>query len=90
LVRTCVREHAASHRDCGELEHRFLRVHPAGAGEPPRQYRAQPDAAQDPTGALTLTVSVPFAIFYMKQPIRLDFLWAAICLMGAVYFVFRT
>ena len=39
--------------------------------------------------AITLAVFVPFAVFYMKQPFRLDFLWAALCVMGAVYFVFR-
>ena len=39
---------------------------------------------------ITLVVFVPFAILYMRQPIRLDFLWAAICLVGAVYFVFRS
>jgi uncharacterized protein (DUF486 family) len=39
--------------------------------------------------AITLVVFVPFAYFYMKQPMRLDFLWAALCLFGAVYFVFR-
>jgi uncharacterized protein (DUF486 family) len=39
--------------------------------------------------AITLVVFVPFAYFYMKQPLRLDFLWAALCLCGAVYFVFR-
>jgi uncharacterized protein (DUF486 family) len=39
--------------------------------------------------AITLTVFVPFAVFYMKQPMRLDFLWAALCIMAAVYFVFR-
>ena len=39
--------------------------------------------------AITLAVFVPFAFFYMKQPLRLDFLWAALCLFGAVYFVFR-
>ncbi len=39
--------------------------------------------------AITLLVFVPFAFFYMKQPLRLDFLWAAFCIMGAVYFVFR-
>jgi uncharacterized protein len=38
---------------------------------------------------ITLAVFVPFAVFYMKQPIRLDFLWAGFCLMGAVYFIFR-
>ena len=39
--------------------------------------------------AITLLVFVPFAYFYMKQPLRLDFLWAAFWIMGAVYFVFR-
>ena len=39
---------------------------------------------------ITLVVFVPFAILYMRQPIRLDFLWAALCLVGAVYFVFRS
>ena len=39
--------------------------------------------------AITLTVFVPFAILYMRQPIKLDFLWAGLCLMGAVYFIFR-
>jgi hypothetical protein len=39
---------------------------------------------------ITLSVFVPFAIFYMKQPVKLDFLWAALCLCGAVYFIFRT
>lgn len=39
---------------------------------------------------ITLTVFVPFAIYYMYQPIKLDFLWAGLCLMGAVYFMFRS
>ena len=38
---------------------------------------------------ITLSVFVPFAMFYMHQPIKLDFLWAGLCLMGAVYFIFR-
>ena len=38
---------------------------------------------------LTLAVFVPFAVFYMKQPLKLDFLWAALCMIGAVYFIFR-
>jgi uncharacterized protein (DUF486 family) len=38
---------------------------------------------------ITLTLFVPFAIFYMQQPVKLDFLWAGLCLMGAVYFIFR-
>ncbi len=38
---------------------------------------------------ITLSVFVPFAVFYMHQPLKLDFLWAGLCLMGAVYFMFR-
>jgi uncharacterized protein len=38
---------------------------------------------------ITLTVFVPFMVFYMRQPLKLDYLWAALCMMGAVYFVFR-
>ena len=38
---------------------------------------------------ITLSVFVPFAMFYMKEPFRLDYLWAALCLVGAVYFIFR-
>jgi uncharacterized protein (DUF486 family) len=39
--------------------------------------------------AITLAVFVPFAILYMNQPLKLDYLWAALCLVGAVYFIFR-
>ena len=38
---------------------------------------------------ITLAVFVPFAVFYMRQPLRLDFLWAGLCILGAVYFIFR-
>ena len=38
---------------------------------------------------ITLAVFVPFAVYYMKEPLRLDYLWAALCILGAVYFVFR-
>jgi hypothetical protein len=38
---------------------------------------------------ITLSVFVPFAIFYMKEAPRLDYLWAGLCLVGAVYFIFR-
>ena len=38
---------------------------------------------------ITLVVFVPFAFFFMRQPLRLDFLWAGLCMVGAVYFVFR-
>ncbi|HSN52965.1 MAG TPA: DMT family protein [Woeseiaceae bacterium] len=39
---------------------------------------------------ITLTVFVPFAIYYMKEPLKLDYLWAGLCLLGAVFFVFRS
>jgi uncharacterized protein len=39
---------------------------------------------------ITLGVFVPFAMLYMKQPFKLDYIWAGLCLMGAVYFIFRS
>ncbi len=39
---------------------------------------------------ITLVVFVPFAILYMRQPFKLDFVWAGLCIVGAVYFVFRS
>ncbi len=38
---------------------------------------------------ITLAVFVPFAVLYMRQPLKLDYLWASLCIAGAVYFVFR-
>ena len=39
---------------------------------------------------ITLSVFVPFAVFYLGQPLKLDYLWAGLCMLGAVYFVFRS
>ena len=39
--------------------------------------------------AITLTIFVPFTILYMGEPLKLDYPWAALCIPGAVYFVFR-
>lgn len=39
---------------------------------------------------ITLAVFVPFAMFYMNQPFKTDFIWAGLCLVGAVYFIFRS
>jgi uncharacterized protein (DUF486 family) len=39
---------------------------------------------------ITLSVFVPFAAFYMQKPVKLDYLWAGLCMLGAVYFVFRS
>ena len=39
---------------------------------------------------ITLTIFVPFAWLYLKEPLKLDYLWAALCMVGAVYFMFRT
>ena len=38
---------------------------------------------------ITLTVFVPFSLMYLKEPLKLDYLWAGLCLLGAVYFMFR-
>ncbi len=40
--------------------------------------------------AITLSVFVPFAWFYLKEPLKLDYLWAGLCILGAVYFIFRS
>jgi uncharacterized protein (DUF486 family) len=39
--------------------------------------------------AITLSVFVPFAVLYLNEPLKLDYLWAALCMVGAVYFIFR-
>lgn len=39
---------------------------------------------------ITLSVFVPFSVFYMKEPLKLDYLWATFCMMGAVFFIFRS
>ncbi len=39
---------------------------------------------------VTLSVFAPFAVFYMGQPLKVDYLWAALCMVGAVYFIFRS
>ena len=39
---------------------------------------------------ITLSVFVPFAVYYMREPLKLDYLWAALCMVGAVYFIFRS
>ena len=39
---------------------------------------------------ITLAVFVPFALIYLKEPLKLDYLWAALCMVGAVYFIFRS
>lgn len=39
---------------------------------------------------ITLSVFVPFAFFYMKEPLKLDYLWAGLCILGAAYFIFRS
>ena len=40
--------------------------------------------------AITLSVFVPFALLYLKEPLKLDYLWAALCILGAVFFMFRS
>jgi uncharacterized protein (DUF486 family) len=38
---------------------------------------------------ITLSVFVPFAVFYLREPLKLDYLWAALCILGAAFFIFR-
>ncbi|WP_070342082.1 DMT family protein [Pseudomonas aeruginosa] len=38
---------------------------------------------------ITLAIFVPFSVYFMQQPLKLDYLWAGLCLLGAVYFIFR-
>ncbi|WKJ91091.1 DMT family protein [Methylomonas montana] len=38
---------------------------------------------------IALSVFVPFSVYYMKEPLKLDYLWAGLCLLGAVFFIFR-
>ena len=40
--------------------------------------------------AITLTVFIPFSIYYMQQPFKMDYIWAGVCILGAVYFIFRS
>ena len=86
---------AVVHRGAGELGRRSGGVSPAGACEPDRLHRALSYTALS-LGQLkilqeviALTVFVPFAVLYMKQPLKLNYLWAALCICAAVYFVFR-
>lgn len=39
---------------------------------------------------ITLSLFVPFAVWYLKEPLKLDYLWAGLCILGAVYFIFRS
>jgi uncharacterized protein (DUF486 family) len=39
---------------------------------------------------ITLAVFVPFAMLYLKEPFKLDYVWAALCMVGAVFFIFRS
>jgi len=39
---------------------------------------------------ITLTVFVPFALYYLREPLKLDYLWAGLCILGAVFFIFRS
>ncbi|GAB1073861.1 MAG: hypothetical protein SAqTSA_39770 [Shewanella algae] len=39
---------------------------------------------------ITLSLFVPFSFYYLKEPLKLDYLWAGLCMLGAVYFIFRS
>src|SRR5439155_11761365 len=72
-----------------ELGHRAVRISAPGAGQPDRVYHTLPRAIKILQEVITLAVFVPFAVVYMRQPLKLDYLWAPLCIVGAVYFIFR-
>jgi uncharacterized protein (DUF486 family) len=73
-----------------QLGYRAVRIPAPGSGQPARLRGgislAQLKITQE---VITLGVFVPFAMLYMDQPFKLDFVWAGLCLVGAVYFIFR-
>jgi len=73
-----------------ELGDRVLRVHVHGTSKSDWLDGNVAGATEDSAGVITLTVFVPFALLYMRQPLRLDFLWAALCILAAVFFMFRS
>ena len=77
------------YRRFSELGGRVVRVSPPGAGPSDWLLRAHPQLKiiQE---VVTLGVFAPFAVCYMHQPLKLDYFWAGLCLMGAVYFIFRS
>ncbi|MEI0817088.1 DMT family protein [Pseudomonas aeruginosa] len=76
------------HRRPDQLGYRAVRIPAAGAGQPHRLHRTlgRPTIMQE---VITLAVFVPFSVYFMQQPLKLDYLWAGLCLLGAVYFIFR-
>ena len=72
-----------------ELGRGPVRVSAAGAGQPHRLQRLSLVQLKILQEVITLCVFAPFAVFYMRQPLNLDFLWAALCMVGAVFFMFR-
>lgn len=78
------------HRGARKLGNRIFRIHdsvPANRIGYTQLSLAQLKILQE---VITLSVFVPFSILYMKEGFKLDFIWAGLCLVGAVYFMFRT
>lgn len=72
-----------------QLGHRTVRVPVPGAGQPDRDAEFSVGQLKILQEVVTLSVFVPFSIWYLREPVKLDYLWAGLCLCGAVYFVFR-
>jgi len=61
------------------------------ANPPPRGYtRLSLPQLKIIQEVITLSVFVPFALYYMKKPLNMNYLWAGVCLLGAVYFIFKS
>jgi uncharacterized protein (DUF486 family) len=78
------------HSGARELGHRSVRVSASGSGKPHRLHSVQRGAVKITQEVITLSVFAPFAMLYLREPMKLDYLWAGLCLLGAVYFMFRS
>ncbi len=80
---------AVVHRGARQLGNCAVRIPAAGSCEPHRLYQFSVGQLKILQEVITLSVFLPFSVFFMRQPLRLDYLWAALCILGAVYFMFR-
>lgn len=76
---------------CGylQLAYRVLRILHHGSSQPNRFSGLSLGQLKILQEVISLGIFVPFAFLYMKQPLKLDYLWASLCMLGAAYFMFR-
>jgi Uncharacterized protein conserved in bacteria len=81
---------ALVHGGSGQLGHCAVRVSAAGAANRIGYTQFNVGQLKILQEVITLSVFVPFAVFYLDQPLKWDYLWAGLCMLGAVYFIFRS